>query len=173
MSICLACVTGLVSSDSPGTSKAAVFFLYLYYVIYTLGYIGIPFLYASEVAPVQLRAAICGVSTAVSWLFNFLVVEITPVGFADIGYQYFIIYTVTCASFVPIVYFFFPETAGRSLEEIDAIFAESKSIFDTVRVARNMPKMRLTELAHGEKAFPELVQSGHATFVEHAQSEAA
>lgn len=46
---------------------------YLYYVIYTLGYIGIPFLYASEVAPVQLRAAICGVLTAVSWLFNFLV----------------------------------------------------------------------------------------------------
>lgn len=41
--------------------------------MYTLGYIGIPFLYASEVAPVQLRAAVCGISTAVSWLFNFLV----------------------------------------------------------------------------------------------------
>lgn len=46
---------------------------YLYYFVYTLGFIGIPFLYASEVAPVQLRAAVCGVSTAISWLFNFLV----------------------------------------------------------------------------------------------------
>lgn len=61
-------------------------------------------MYASEVAPVQLRAAVCGLSTAISWLFNFLVsdiidgtdslltvpevVEITPVGFADIGYKY-------------------------------------------------------------------------------------
>jgi len=71
--------------------------------VYTLGFIGIPFLYASEVAPVQLRAAVCGLSTAISWLFNFLVVEITPVGFNDISYRYFIIYAVTCASFVPIV----------------------------------------------------------------------
>lgn len=34
------------------------------------------------------------------------------------------------------VYFFFPETKGRSLEEVDVIFKESKSIFDTVKVAR-------------------------------------
>ena len=33
-----------------------------------------------------------------------------------------------------------PETAGRSLEEIDEIFAASKSIFDPVRVARKLPK---------------------------------
>lgn len=44
----------------------------MYYVVYTLGFIGIPFLYASEVAPVQLRGPICGLSTAVSWLFNYL-----------------------------------------------------------------------------------------------------
>ena len=47
---------------------------YMYYVVYTLGFIGIPFLYASEVAPTQLRAAVCGLSTAISWLFNFLVI---------------------------------------------------------------------------------------------------
>lgn len=71
-----------------------------------------------------------------------------------------IIYTITCASFVPIVYFFYPETSGRSLEEIDAIFAESKSIFDTVQVAKQMPKMRLSELARGEKvANTELIES--------------
>ena len=41
-----------------------------------------------------------------------------------------------CATFVPIVYFLYPETAGKSLEEIDAIFTESKSIFETVQVAK-------------------------------------
>lgn len=45
----------------------------MYYIVYTLGFIGIPFLYASEVAPVQLRAAVCGLSTAISWLFNYFV----------------------------------------------------------------------------------------------------
>ena len=36
-SICLACVTGLVSSGSTAGLKASVFFLYMYYVVYTLG----------------------------------------------------------------------------------------------------------------------------------------
>ena len=43
------------------------------------------------------------------------------------------------------------ETAGRSLEEIDAIFAESKSIFDPPRVARRLPKQHLVDLAVGDK----------------------
>ncbi|KAF2483998.1 MFS1 putative major facilitator superfamily transporter [Neohortaea acidophila] len=156
MSICLAIVTGLTSNGSPAASKAAVVFLYLYYIVYTLGFIGIPFLYASEIAPVQLRAPICGLSTGISWVFNFLVVEITPVGFTTIGYRYFIIYAVFCASFVPIVYFFYPETAGRSLEEIDAIFVEATSIWDVVSVAKKMPKHHLAEHKFDQKIVEQL-----------------
>jgi hypothetical protein len=80
-----------------------------------------------------------------------------------------IIYTVTCATFVPIVYFFYPEvylgsrshalnillidsqTAGRSLEEIDVVFVESKSIFDAVQVAKRLPRMHLSESVVEEK----------------------
>lgn len=120
--------------------KAAVFFTYLYYFVYVIGYFGIPFLYASEIAPTHLRAAVCGISTAVSWLFNFLVVEVTPIAFNDIGWKYFIVYCVLNASFVPTVYFFFPETAGRTLEEIDEIFQASTSVFDAVSVAKHFPK---------------------------------
>lgn len=43
---------------------------------------------------------------------------------------------------VPCVYFFFPETAYRSLEEMDEIFHKVhgfKGIFDVVRVAKEMP----------------------------------
>lgn len=38
------------------------------------------------------------------------------------------------------MYFFFPETNSRQLEEVDAIFLDSKSIFDTVSVAARMPR---------------------------------
>jgi sugar porter (SP) family MFS transporter len=113
MSICFACLAGLVShpSDKAGL-KAAVFFVFLYYVCYTLGWLGIPFLYASEIAPARQRAQICGISTAVSWLFNFLVAEVTPVAFTDIGWKYFIVYCALNAAWVPTIYFFFPETKG-------------------------------------------------------------
>lgn len=70
------------------------------------------------------------------------------------------------------MYFFFPETTGRSLEEIDAIFAVQ---IDTWHCPR--PKKHAQEASYRAGArrdgFPAFVQSGVTTFVEHAQSEAA
>ena len=39
---------------------------------------------------------------------------------------------------------------SRSLEEIDEIFAKSKSIFDPVRVSKNLPKQRLATFLEKE-----------------------
>jgi len=71
-------------------------------------------------------------------VFNFVLAEVTPIGFATIGSRYYIVFAVINAVIVPSVYFFFPETKGRSLEEIDAIFAQSNNILDPPRVARRM-----------------------------------
>lgn len=76
MGCCFAILAGLVSSGHDAALNAAVFFIFFFYIWYTLGFFGIPFLYASEVAPVHVRAAVCGLSTATSWLFNFLVAEV-------------------------------------------------------------------------------------------------
>jgi hypothetical protein len=51
------------------------------------------------------------------------------------------------AFIVPVVYFFYPETAYRSLEEIDTIFRKTKGWFDVVATARNEP---LRYGKHGE-----------------------
>jgi hypothetical protein len=44
------------------------------------------------------------------------------------------------AAIFPTVYFFYPETAYRSLEEMDTIFRKTKSVFTVVRVAREEPR---------------------------------
>ena len=49
------------------------------------------------------------------------------------------------------VYFFYPETAGRTLEEIDEIFTASKSIFDPVRIAKKLPKQHLSTFLQDAK----------------------
>lgn len=43
------------------------------------------------------------------------------------------------------MYFFFPETSGRSLEEVDQIFHRTSSIFDAVSVSKNLPKKILVK----------------------------
>lgn len=41
---------------------------------------------------------------------------------------------------IPAVYFFYPETAYRSLEEMDSIFRKCNSYFSIVKVARDEPR---------------------------------
>lgn len=52
-----------------------------------------------------------------------MVVMITSPAFASISWGTYIIFAAFNAAIVPIVYFFFPETAGRSLEDMDVVFA--------------------------------------------------
>ncbi|KAJ5801966.1 uncharacterized protein N7503_004416 [Penicillium pulvis] len=146
MSVSMAILAGTNSlSNNTSAMIAAVVFLFVFEFIFTIGFSGLTFLYATEVAPLQLRAAISAVSTTAVWMFNFLLAEVTPVGFNTISWRYYIIFAVLNAAIVPIVYFFFPETNGRSLEEIDEIFIQSKSIFDPPRIARSMPRLHVAE----------------------------
>jgi hypothetical protein len=61
---------------------------------------------------------------------------ITPISFSRIGYKTYIIFAVINAFIIPCVYFFYPETAYRSLEEMDGIFQQATNVFDVVRLAR-------------------------------------
>jgi Sugar (and other) transporter len=75
-----------------------------------------------------MRTKGAALGTATNWIFNFMVVEITPIGITNLKWKFYIIWTVFNAAFVPIVYIFFPETADRSLEDMDRFFQENKSI---------------------------------------------
>lgn len=142
MAVCMAVIAGSTSVQNTPSLIAATVFLFLYTPFFALGFLSLTNLYATEVAPLEYRAAIAGVSTATSWLSNFVVVLVTPVGFQNIGYRYWIVYAVINAAIFPTVYFLFPETTGLSLEEMDEVFGQSKSIFDPPKIARAMRKRK-------------------------------
>lgn len=48
----------------------------------------------------------------------------------------FLVFAVINAFIVPCVYFFYPETAYRSLEEMDEIFRKTTNVFEVVKLAR-------------------------------------
>lgn len=47
----------------------------------------------------------------------------------NIGWGTYLFFAVVNACFLPIIYFLYPETANRSLEEIDIIFAKGFVFF--------------------------------------------
>lgn len=94
-------------------------FFFLYYVFFGIGMQGVPWLYPTEINSLAMRTKGAAVGTATNWAFNFMVVEITPIGIQSLHWKFYIIWTLLNASFVPLIYFFYPETAGRSLEDLD------------------------------------------------------
>ncbi|KAI0881079.1 general substrate transporter [Annulohypoxylon maeteangense] len=143
-SMSMAILAGVNSRpDSTSAQAAAVAFLFVFNTFFAIGWLGMTWLYPAEITTLRTRAPANALSTSSNWIFNFLVVMITPIAFNNIGYQTYIIFAVTNAFIVPTVYFFFPETAYRSLEEMDAIFHKvhgGKGYFTVVKVAEQEPR---------------------------------
>ncbi|KAL3481443.1 general substrate transporter [Aspergillus californicus] len=143
MVITFAC---LIPGDAE-TSKGAVFGLFLYMAAFGAAWLPLPWLYPAELSPVRTRAKANAVSTCNNWLFNFTVVMITPPMVDAIGWGTYLFFAAWNAFFIPIIWFFYPETANRSLEEIDLIFAKgySESI-SYVRASHELPKLNDDEI---------------------------
>lgn len=104
-------------------AKASIAFFVLYYLFFGIGWQGVPWLYPTEINSLAMRTKGAALGTATNWAVNFMVVEVTPPGIASLHWRFYIIWTVFNFSFIPIVYFFYSETAGRTLEDIDQYFA--------------------------------------------------
>ncbi|KAK8145161.1 hypothetical protein G3M48_004829 [Beauveria asiatica] len=91
----------------------------------------------------RIRIQANALSTCSNWLSNFLIVMITPPAFANLGYRTYIMFAVFNAAILPMVWLFFPEPKGRSLEELDVIFASAY-------VDRVSPVQRAKEMRHIE-----------------------
>ena len=77
--------------------------------------------------PTCIRSA--GVATAyvVMHSIMIMIVQVTPLALEVISWRYFLIFLISNAIFVVILYFYFPETKGKTLEEMNALFGDEAS----------------------------------------------
>jgi len=115
----------LIPDNQQGPSaKGAAVGLFTYIAFFGATWLPLPWLYPAEINPLRTRVRANAVSTCSNWLFNFLIVMVTPVMIANIRWGTYVFFAIINALFVPVIYFFYPETKKRSLEEIDLIFAK-------------------------------------------------
>jgi hypothetical protein len=102
--------------------------MFLYLDCFTLGILPVSWSYSAEIQPLRVRNKATAVGVFSHWMSNFVVVMVTPIGLDKIRGNYFWVWAVVCASFVPLTYFFGVETSGRSLEQIDLMFYEKPRV---------------------------------------------
>lgn len=75
-------------------------------------------------------------STCSNWLFNFIIGLITPPLVEGTGYGAYVFFAIFCLLSLFWVYWFVPETAGKTLEEMDHVFNDLSSAGEEERRER-------------------------------------
>ncbi|KAL1855576.1 hypothetical protein Plec18170_004297 [Paecilomyces lecythidis] len=123
---CMAILAGTISNGSQSAGIVATIMLFLFNFFFAVGLLAIPWLLPAEYAPLAIRTRAAALATASNWIFTFLVVEITPVSIHNIGWRTYVYFCVFNFCFIPLIYFFYPETRNLSLEQIDRLFTGEK-----------------------------------------------
>ncbi|KAJ1307324.1 hypothetical protein OPQ81_001430 [Rhizoctonia solani] len=115
----------LGSIDKSSANIVSAVLLFVFNSFFAIGWLGMTWLYPAEITPLRIRQPANALSTASNWAFNFMVVMVTGPSFQNIGYHTYTVFACLNAFIIPIVYFYFPETAGKSLEDMDVVFAQA------------------------------------------------
>ena len=134
-----------VITDHEGITKAIIVFSYFFVCSFAITMGPVSWTYPAEIFPMRVRAKAVSMSTAANWLFNFALAYAVPPGLSNIAWKtYFIFGTFNFAAFVHI-FFMFPETAGRTLEEIEEVFAQGHT-FTAWNIKRDVGKRTLQDI---------------------------
>ncbi|KAH7131566.1 general substrate transporter [Dactylonectria estremocensis] len=96
--------------------------IFLFQAFYTFGWTNLVVTYPLEIVTYQMRAK--------TWAFVLLTIQVSsifggyvnPIGLENIGWKFYIYYCVWVAIIFLVVYFFFVETSGPTLEELAYLF---------------------------------------------------
>lgn len=125
------------------TAKVSVAFFFLYMLIFGIGIGCFTWVYGPEVLPLHVRAKGNAMGISAVWLWNFVVVMVTPVLINRVQWGTYLIFAVLNFVYVPILYSFYPELTNMTLEEVDDVFTADVS---PVKAAAQIQANRLQRL---------------------------
>ncbi|KAK5940262.1 hypothetical protein PMZ80_007682 [Knufia obscura] len=108
---------------------ATIFFIFAYAPCYNIGYNALTYTYLVELFPYAERSRGIAIFQFFGRGAGFFATFVNPIGLSNVGWRYLIAYCCWLAFEIVFVWFMFPETAGRTLEELAFMF-EDKALAD-------------------------------------------
>ena len=117
--VCALLIVGLIFANNPHAPEL-LWFVLLYIVAFALAMGPLPWIICSEIFPAKLRGRAMSISASSVWVACLIVAQTFPVLLKLIGpARTFWIYAACSGLAFLFVLFRFPETKGRTLEEIE------------------------------------------------------
>ncbi|KAI9497222.1 general substrate transporter [Zychaea mexicana] len=106
---------------------AIICFFYIFSVVFSLSWGPIAWIYQSEIFPLKIRTMGASAATASNWLFNTWISQVSPIALSNpsVGPEFFFVFMSTNYLVAAYTFFFYPETKGRSLEELSEALGDA------------------------------------------------
>ncbi|OAA62868.1 major facilitator superfamily transporter lactose [Niveomyces insectorum RCEF 264] len=130
-SCCFAALTGTSKAalDAPTSQAAAaaangtVALIFLFGIVFSLGWTPLQSMYIAETLPTQTRAKGTAVGNFASAAASTVLQYSSGPAFAGIGYYFYLVFVFWDLVEAGVIYLYFPETKDRTLEELAEVFA--------------------------------------------------
>ncbi|KAI8909275.1 sugar transporter [Powellomyces hirtus] len=166
MALCLFVVGGILSKGThvPGgvdgnpnvvltvsgaSSGIIIGFCYLLVAIYATTLAPVAWVYAAEVWSLETRATGMSLAANANWIFNFLLGLFVPPMLKAISWWTFVIFGMFCVGAAIQAFVSYPETAGKSLEEIEKLFSDDAPRPWHTKPGNSLLDAKIDEIAHG------------------------
>ncbi|WVQ69483.1 uncharacterized protein L199_007702 [Kwoniella botswanensis] len=150
MGITMVILAAMVKVNTKPAGYVATVCLFLYQSFFTWGWMAGVWCYSNEILSTTYRAKGGGLCVALQWLFDFVILQVTPIGISQIGWGMFLVFAVFNFAYAPLVWFFCPETAGVPLESIDAMYMPGVDpVKESVKIRKYMKEEALARREQG------------------------
>jgi len=105
-------------------SKAVIACTYLFVASFAPSWGPVSWIYPPELYPLRVRGKAVALATSANWAFNFALGYFVPPAFVNIQWEVYVLFGVFGVCMFVHVFFMFPETAGKTLEETEEMFTD-------------------------------------------------
>lgn len=104
--------------------RAGIAMIFMTSIFFSVSFGPVSWVLASEVFPTKTRSIGTSVATCANWLFNILFSQVSNIAIANISWKYYLVFICLNAVDFVVIALFFPETKGKSLEEMAELFGD-------------------------------------------------
>ncbi|KAF8444568.1 general substrate transporter [Boletus edulis BED1] len=141
ITLALECVmeSQYASPNAHITNALGVFFIFLFIFFYAGGIDATSYVYCSELFPTHIRSQGMAFSMMGTFLSTVIFLEAGPTALEKIRWWYYVMFIGLTVIDVAVIWRWFPETKGLSLEEINGLFGDEVAVrfFDIQREAQS------------------------------------